>query len=181
MNQARELFAQISAELDAKVPGWRSAHSNFDAAVEAAGDRAKQLTADYRKALRTRANATPVLPVPRVLGGGEVVRDKDVPVFDSTTSGAIVSSERRDRPGCEYPPETFSYDDDGEVRRARTKALEGREEDSLYHPEEPKVRRQQEPRKTIYQRVRAAIKYDWSSRLSFNPVAPRDGVNWKGF
>lgn len=139
--QTRDLFAQIKAELDQKCPGWRTAFSSWDAAVTAAGARAKELTDEYREALRAASKPNAKLsvepqPVVDEEDGEEVrnsevsVGDKDVSVFDHGTCGRAVSAETSQ----DVLPSHFApADADGEDRRA--KVSPGRIEDSLHHPE----------------------------------------------
>lgn len=142
-NQTKALLTRIYAELDEKVPGWRSAHSNFDAAVRAAGDRATELSKladEYRLTMKQLARAVPTLPKPRILDECESLRDRDVSVFDAGPCGRHVSAERSIEvsgiPPYAEQALTDRYDSEDAVEpRAMTQARYGRAEDSLYYPD----------------------------------------------
>lgn len=180
--QTKVQIAAIYALLDETSPGWRSAYSNFEKAVEAAGARAEKAaekaaqkallkaTAEYRATLKQMVNAIPTLPTPRILEDEcDSVRDRDVSVFDASGCGRVHNMERRDGIGSEVPSYDQSYDDDDVSTSAGVSP--GRIEDHLFHD----YTKPPEKGDSLQCRVRRAIKYKFTAYVWVHRP-PREGV-----
>lgn len=169
----KQVHEQLAKLLDDTLgAGWRTSkdiYKSIEGAVEAAAkktgtDEVRKLLRKHRELMKSRV-ARPAPPPEVYLGRkyaeeGYAEEEKiSAAVFDNSSSGAAMLAERRDQIGRELPCDDSEIDEDGDDSDTEHRgAAPGRSDDSLHYPD------RQPPAGA------------WTtSKLVWNPTAPRDG------
>lgn len=134
--QTQQITKQLNSLICSKLgEDWKSSgrYTDIDSAANAAGTDASDLLRQCRKSMDYTKNVQlERLDREKYVNDRIQTKEKDTPVADNGKVGRYVMSERRDAPGAE--DSSLEIRDEEEEGPA-AKALDGRLEDSLFHPE----------------------------------------------